>query len=87
MATRNMALGRAGLAERHLAHEPALPSATSLTNCWKPLPHSIGLAKIAIDDMNALDRPTRCHRLITQSVLALRALAVFGDLPQVDWRT
>jgi hypothetical protein len=40
------------------------------------------LAEIAIDHTNALDRPACRNRAITQRILALRALAVFGDLPQ-----
>jgi hypothetical protein len=63
---------------------PALPSATSLRSCWKPsrAAAGTGLAEIAIDHMNALDRPARGNRAVAQRVLALCALAVFGDLPQ-----
>ena len=39
------------------------------------------IAEIAIDHTNALDRPARCNCAVPQRVLALRALAVFGDLP------
>ena len=66
----------AGLAERHLAHE--LLEAVARCRARS------GLAEIAIDDMNALDRPARGDRPITQRILALRALAVFGDLPQAS---
>jgi hypothetical protein len=64
----------AGLAERDLAHELLKAVARCRTRS--------GLAEIAIDDVNALDRPTRRNRPVTQRVLALRALAVLGDLSQ-----
>src|SRR5436190_8029318 len=60
--------------ERHFTHE--LLEAVARCRARS------GLAEITIDDVNALDRPTRRNRPITQRVLTLRALAVFGDLPQ-----
>ena len=41
-----------------------------------------GLAEVAVDDMDALGRPACGDRAITQRILALRALAVLGDLAQ-----
>ena len=64
----------AGLAERHLAHELLKAVACGAAGT--------GLAEIAIDHANALDRPACRNRARTQRILALRALAVFGDLPQ-----
>src|SRR5712672_434840 len=60
------------LTERHLAHE--LLEAIACC-CIRS-----GFTKIAIDDMDAIDRPARRHRPITQRVLALRTLAVLGNL-------
>ena len=64
----------AGFAKRHLAHELLEAVARRRTGS--------GLAKIAIDDMDAVDRPACRNRPITQRVLALRALAVLGDLAE-----
>ena len=64
----------AGLAERHLADEFLEAVARRRARS--------GLAEIAIDDMNVLDRPACGDRAITQRILALRTLAVFGDLTQ-----
>jgi hypothetical protein len=64
----------AGLAERHLAHELLEAVACGAAGT--------GLAKISINHMDAVDRPACRDRAITQRILALRALAVFGDLPQ-----
>ena len=64
----------AGLAERHLAHELLEAVACCRTRS--------GLAEIAIDDVNALDRPARGNCAIAQRILALRALAVLGDLAE-----
>ena len=41
-----------------------------------------GLAEVAVDDVDALGRPACGDRAITQRILALRALAVLGDLAQ-----
>jgi len=60
------------LTERHLAHE--LLEAIACCGIRS------GFTKIAIDDMDAIDRPARRHRPITQRVLALRTLAVLGNL-------
>src|SRR5260370_38357995 len=68
----------AGLAERHLAHELLKAVACGAAGT--------GLAEIAIDNANALDRPACRNRASTQRILALRALAVVGDLPQCGLR-
>lgn len=64
----------AGLAEPHLAHELLEAVARCRTRSR--------LAEIAIDDMNALDRPARGDGPIAQRILALRALTVLGDLAE-----
>src|SRR5438105_9900182 len=64
----------AGFAKRHLAHKLLEAVARRRTRSR--------LAEIAIDDMDAVDRPACPHRPITQRVLALRALAVLGDLAE-----
>src|SRR5260370_24194672 len=61
-----------GLTQRHLAHE--LLEAIACC-CIRS-----GFTKIAIDDMDALDRPARRDRPITQRVFALRTLALLGNL-------
>ena len=64
----------AGLAERHFADE--LLEAVALRRARS------GLAEVAIDDANTLGRPACGNRAITQRILALRTLAVLGDLAQ-----
>ena len=64
----------AGLAERHLADE----FLEAIARCRA----RSGLAEIAIDDMDPLDRPACGDRAITQRILALRTLAVLGNLAQ-----
>ena len=64
----------AGLAEPHLAHELLEAVARCRTRSR--------LAEIAIDDMNALDRPARGDGPIAQRILALRTLTVLGDLAE-----
>lgn len=64
----------AGFAKRHLAHELLKAVACGAAGTR--------LAEIAIDHMNALDRPARYNCALAQRILALRALAMFGDLPQ-----
>ena len=41
-----------------------------------------GLAEIAVDDVDTIDRPARGDGAVTQGVLSLSALAVLCDLPQ-----
>lgn len=64
----------AGLAERHLADEFLEAVAFCCARA--------GLAEIAIDDTNGLGGPACGDRLITQGILTLCALAVFGHLTQ-----
>ena len=64
----------AGLGQRHFADELLETVAGGSGRC--------GLAEIAVNDAYALGRPTRGDRAMAQSILALRALAVLGDLAQ-----
>ena len=64
----------AGLAERHLADELLEAVARGRARA--------GLAEVAVDDVDALGRPARGDRAVAQRILALRALAVLGDLTQ-----
>ena len=64
----------AGLAECHFADEFLEAVARRRARS--------GLAEIAIDDMNLLGWPAGSDCAVTQRILALRALAVFGDLTQ-----
>ena len=64
----------AGAGIGHLPHQP-LEAVPILDARSRP-------AQVAIDDMNALDRPAQGDGAVAQGVLALGALGVFHDLAQ-----
>ena len=64
----------AGLTERHFADEFLEAIACRRARS--------GFTEVAVDDTNLLGRPARGNRAVTQRILALRTLAVFGDLTQ-----